>query len=84
MGPGLRPGAVQARSLASPGGTWSPSADGETLFDFPVPRKGPYGIRKYPCGVFSRKAVADLLGQAMNGERIAHPLLREKRFRRFS
>ena len=68
MGPGLRPGAVQARSLASPGGTWSPSADGETLFDFPAPRK----------------AVADLLGQAMNGERIAHPLLREKRFRRFS
>ena len=55
-----------------------------SLFDFPVPRKGPYGIRKYPCGVFSRKAVADLLGQAMNGERIAHPLLREKRFRRFS
>ena len=29
----------------------------------------PCGIRKYPGGVFSRKAVADLLGQAMNGER---------------
>ena len=24
---------------------------------------------KYPGGVFSRKAVADLFGQAMNGER---------------
>ena len=29
----------------------------------------PCGIRKYPGGVFSRKAVADLFGQAMNGER---------------
>ena len=29
----------------------------------------PYGFRKYPGGVFSRKAVADLLGQVMNGER---------------
>ena len=29
----------------------------------------PYGFRKYPGGVFSRKAVADLLGQAINGER---------------
>ncbi len=24
----------------------------------------PYGIRKHPCGVFSRKAVTDLLGQS--------------------
>ena len=29
----------------------------------------PCGIRKRPGGAFSRKAVADLFGQAMNGER---------------
>ena len=29
----------------------------------------PCGIRKYPGGVFSRKAVADSFGQVMNGER---------------
>ena len=33
----------------------------------------PYGLRKGPSGAFSRKAVADLLGQAMNGEEIARP-----------
>lgn len=77
MGPGAQPGPSRWNLVAIR--RWRNS-----FFDFPVPRKGPYGIRKYPCGVFSRKAVADLLGQAMNGERIAHPLLREKRFRRFS
>mgnify|MGYP000818284398 CR=1 FL=1 len=45
-----------------------PSQRAKSPFDFPVPRKGPYGIKKYPCGVFSRKAVADLFGQAMNGK----------------
>ena len=35
-----------------------------------VPGAGPYGIRKYPCGVFSRKAVTDLLGQVINGTHI--------------
>ena len=32
-------------------------------------KREPCGIRKYPGGVFSRKAVADLFGQVMNGER---------------
>ena len=36
---------------------------------FRPPSKEPCGIRKYPGGVFSRKAVADLFGQVMNGER---------------
>ena len=29
----------------------------------------PYGFRKCPGGTFSRKAVADLFGQVMNGGR---------------
>ena len=40
----------------------------------------PYGFRKYPGGVFSRKAVADLFGQAMNGERKVFARLRTRFF----
>ena len=42
---------------------------GSPSFGLRSPSKEPCGIRKYPGGVFSRKAVADLIGQAMNGER---------------
>ena len=42
---------------------------GSPSFGLRSPSKEPCGIRKYPGGVFSRKAVADLFGQAMNGER---------------
>ena len=40
MGPGLRPGAIQPRRLARPGGTWSPSADGEIPLLKPGVRPG--------------------------------------------
>ena len=40
MGPGLRPGAIQPRRLARPGGTWSPSADGEIPLLKPGVRHG--------------------------------------------
>ena len=42
---------------------------GSPSFGLRSPQKGPCGIRKCPGGAFSHKAVADLLGQAMNGER---------------
>ena len=38
----------------------------------------PCGIRKRPGGAFSHKAVADLLGQVMNGERAAAPAAKLK------
>ena len=49
----------------------SPSFGFRFLFKgtFRSPSKGPCGTRKCPGGAFSHKAVADLLGQAMNGER---------------
>ena len=39
MGPGLRPGAIQPRRLARPGGTWSRSAERETPFDSRCPTR---------------------------------------------
>ncbi len=46
-------------------------------------KREPCGIRKYPGGVFSRKAVADLLGQVMNGERAAAPAAMGKTLQAF-
>ena len=43
----------------------------------------PCGIRKRPGGAFSRKAVADLFGQAMNGERAAAPAATGKTLQAF-
>ena len=39
LGPGLRPGAIQPRRLARPGGTWSPSADGEIPLETRCPTR---------------------------------------------
>ena len=39
LGPGLRPGAIQPRRLARPGGTWSPSADGEISLETRCPTR---------------------------------------------
>ena len=51
---------------------------GSPSFGLRSPQKGPCGIRKCPGGAFSHKAVADLLGQAMNGERGAAPAAKLK------